>query len=177
VVGDRVRGHDERRAGPSLAFCLPAIRSILERLSAIDIRAYELICVSASIEIHVYLQAGRVAWALDSEHPLAFAGQLQESGGIDPTALREVVASCRRERLPLGETLVAWGLSTWDGVRACLRHQIQLALRALGAVDAAETVFLSRTYRAYDERLTFDVHELLDPEHVSRAERALARPS
>ena len=91
----------------------------------------ELVCVGAGFEAHVFLQAGRVAWATDSTHPFAFASHLQRIAKIDVPTFRQVVEECRREKLPLGETLVAWGLATWDQVRAALTHQIGEAVALL----------------------------------------------
>ncbi len=121
----------------------------------------ELICASSQVEIHVFLQAGRIAWATDSRHPFAFATHLQSIARIDPDTLRQVVEECRRERLPLGETLVEWGLATWDGVRTALSHQIALAVAQLATLEVAQTLFLERAFANYNERLTFEVREFV----------------
>lgn len=122
----------------------------------------ELICAGDAIEVHVYLQRGRIAWATDSSHPFAFASHLQEAAQIDTETFRQVVEECRRERLPLGETIVEWGLASWDAVRASLAHQIALALAILAAAAGAQTLFLERAY-AYSERLTFALDDVLAP--------------
>jgi hypothetical protein len=123
----------------------------------------EFICASASAEVHVFLQRGRVAWATDSQHPFAFTRYLQTSAGIDADGFRDILDSCKRERRPLGETLVAWGLVTREEIRAALRHQLELALTALRHGGAAQTLFLDRTrqFEHYDESLTFALDELL----------------
>lgn len=120
----------------------------------------ELICSSELGEIHVYLQRGRLAWATDSTHPFAFAAYLRREENIDADTLRHVVDECRKHKLPLGETLVAWKLVTWDRVRAALLHQINLALDVLGKASSGETLFLPRTYDEYDQRLIFGLDEL-----------------
>ncbi len=122
----------------------------------------ELICASESGEVHVYLQRGRLAWATDSEHPFAFTRHLQEMTGIDTESFRDILDSCRRERRPLGETLVSWGVTTAEDVRAALRHQIELALGVLRADVPAQTLFIDRTrqFADYASDLTFDVREL-----------------
>lgn len=74
----------------------------------------ELICASPEAEIHVFLKRGRIAWAIDSRRPAAFADGLVEID-LDAETLREVIETCRRENLPLGETLVGWGLLSWEG--------------------------------------------------------------
>ncbi len=124
----------------------------------------EMICATASVEVHVFLQSGRVAWATDSSHPFAFGQRIQESASIDERTFRQVVEECRRERLPLGETLVEWGLASWDGVRDALRHQIQMAFSLLRRLPDAQTIFLQRTYSEYDPTLTFSVDDFLHAE-------------
>jgi hypothetical protein len=131
----------------------------------------ELVCASSTGEFHVYLQEGRIAWATDSKHPFAFAAHLQDSAGIDVDTFRHVVEECRREKLPLGETLVEWGLTTVEGVRNALARQIGAALELLSAVDEAQALFLERVYRKYDDRLTFGVDEFLS--EAAPAEEAL----
>jgi hypothetical protein len=119
----------------------------------------ELICSSPAGEVHVYLQCGRIAWATDSRHPFAFAAHLQDTAGIDVDTFRQVIEECRRDRLPLGETLVAWGLATWEVVRSALGHQISLALSLLATTETGQTLFLTRGYAAYDEHLTFAIED------------------
>lgn len=121
----------------------------------------EFICATSSLEVHVYLQAGRVAWATDSKHPFAFAKYLQESARIDDDTFRQVIEDCRRDKLPLGETLVKWGLVSEEGVRDALRHQIRQAFDELLAAPTCHALFLDRGYSGYNPRLTFDVHEFL----------------
>lgn len=122
----------------------------------------EFIAAGESLEVHVYLQRGRIAWATDAANPFAFARHLRSEAKIDEEAFRMVLESCRRDRLPLGETLVAWGLATLDDVRAGLRRQVSLALDTLGRSPAdASAVFLERErFGHYDERLTFAIDEL-----------------
>jgi len=123
----------------------------------------EFICASSTGEVHVYLQRGRIAWATDSRHPFAFAAHLQDTAGIDVDTFRQVVEECRRDRLPLGETLVEWGLTTWEVVRGALAHQIAVALSLLATTDTGQTLFLARGYTTYDEHLTFVVEDFLQP--------------
>jgi hypothetical protein len=122
----------------------------------------ELICASESVEAHVYLQRGRIAWATDSEHPFAFTRHLQQIAGLDAEGFRDILESCKREKRPLGETLVDWGLVTQDQIREALQHQLDLALAALQHLESAQTVFLDRTaqFAQYNESLTFSLEEL-----------------
>jgi hypothetical protein len=123
----------------------------------------EFICASSTGEIHVYLQRGRIAWATDSRHPFAFAAHLQETAGIDVDTFRQIVEECRREKLPLGETLVEWGLATWEVVRSALAHQIEAALSLLATTESGQTLFLARGYATYDEHLTFVIGDFIRP--------------
>ncbi len=136
----------------------------------------EFICACDAAEVHVYLQRGRIAWATDSEHRFAFASHLQEVAGIGAEEFRHVVEECRRDKLPLGETLVAWGLVSWEGVRRSLSHQIELALTLLTRIERGQAVFLERTYGSYDERLTFDLRDFVSAEKPSRPSAPAALP-
>jgi hypothetical protein len=118
----------------------------------------EFICATAAAEIHIFLQRGRIAWATSSTHPFEFARYIKEHKKIDDTTFRHVVEECRRDKLPLGETLVAWELLTWDDVNAALRHQVRLALVTLAELVAARTMFLERKrYMEYNPELTIEL--------------------
>ena len=122
----------------------------------------ELIGVSDGVEVHVYLQRGRLAWATDSVHPLAFTRRLVATAKIDVETFREVLDACRREKRPLGETLMAWEVATKDEIRGALRHQIDTALSLLRTSEPMQTIFLARPtqFADYDTELTFTVEEL-----------------
>jgi len=156
---------------------LDALRSVAERGCT-----GEFICASPTVEVHVYLQRGRIAWATDSEHPFVFTRQLQKTAQIDPESFRDILDSCRREKRPLGETLVSWGVATWDEVKDALRHQIELALDVLHHGGPAQTLFLDRTeqFAQYESGLTFDLAELLgdrDAAHAPSQGSEAPRPS
>lgn len=123
----------------------------------------ELVCVSEGSELHVFLQAGRLAWATDSSAPFAFGRHLLEHTSLTKETFHEVLESCRRDRLPLGETLISWQLVTLEEIRAALSHQIRGALATLVACRDGRNVFLERgrQFASYDVRLTFDVEALL----------------
>jgi hypothetical protein len=135
----------------------------------------ELICAGGSLEIHVFLQSGKIVWATDSRHPFAFGTHLQEQARIDRETFRQVVEECRRERLPLGETLVEWGLATWEGVRASLAHQIENAITLLAKLDTAQILFLERAFASYNEKLTFELGEFSAPIATASAEQPVDR--
>jgi hypothetical protein len=124
----------------------------------------ELICASPGLEVHVHLQLGRIAWATDSRHAFVFTRHLQEHAEVTKDQFREVLEECRRNRLPLGETLVLWGLATLGQVRAALRHQISCALTELAKANRGQQVFLERAagYKRYASELTFELSEFDD---------------
>ena len=130
-----------------------------------EMRSGEFICASETLEVHVFLQRGRVAWATDSSHPFEFARQLKSHRNIDDATFRELVETCRRDRLRLGETLIAWEIASWGEVHSALEHQLRLAIQTLADCEPGSTVFLERkNFAAYDEKLTFDVRALLPSE-------------
>lgn len=138
--------------------------AVLERYVAQEASG-ELICVGTA-ETHVYLQRGRIAWATDSRHPLAFTSCLQAATGITDATFRDVLEECRRGRLPLGETLVLWQLATPEQVRDALRRQIDVALGLLREEASAQTVFLERgqLYASYRADLTFSLYDVVPSE-------------
>ena len=138
----------------------------------------ELICASDTVEVHVYFQRGRIAWATDASRPLAFTRRLVEAGRVDVDVLRELLESCRRERRPLGETLIAWGLVTRDDVRDALLHQIRLAFDRLREPGPVQTLFLNRAlqFASYDAELTFELEDVLAPTPSAPARPSSIRP-
>jgi hypothetical protein len=135
----------------------------------------EFICAAPKVEIHLFLQRGRVAWATDSAHPYEFSKELMVRASIDAQVFREVLESCRRDRLPLGETLITWKLASLEDVRAALTHQLRIAVASLIACDKATTVFLERpAFAMYDERLTFDLAQVLGEQAVAAPARVVA---
>ncbi|MFO0548600.1 MAG: hypothetical protein U0271_09445 [Polyangiaceae bacterium] len=133
----------------------------------------EFIASSKTVEIHVYLQRGRVAWATTSTHPLEFVRALKARCQIEDSALRSVVEECRQRRLPLGETLVAWGVVSYDDVRAALHHQIARSTGALSELEGGRTVFLTRNhFTQYDTALTFTLDAFAARPHSPAAPSA-----
>jgi hypothetical protein len=141
------------------------------RQLARDARSGEFICVTNSVEIHVFLQRGRVAWAMDSEHPLAFVRAIQQRCALPVESFRDVVEECRRERQPLGETLIRWGLASLEDVLAALEDSIRTTLGLVRSAATGQRVFLERArFLSYDERLTF----ALEPQLSTTAAHALS---
>lgn len=122
----------------------------------------ELICVSDAAEVHVFFQSGRIAWATSSHRPLEFTKHLLHTAQIDVEVFREILESCQREKRPLGETLISWGVATLEEVRAALRHQIETSLSSMDDDLAVEHVFLRRPaqFADHDIQLTFELGEL-----------------
>ncbi len=122
----------------------------------------ELVCSCSKTEVHVYMQAGRIAWARDSQHRRAFTEYLKEHAGLDQASIEEVLADCQRTRHPLGETLVTWKLASRDQVRAAIRHQMIQALELIEHADPCRTLFLERAEDdKYDPQFTFQLYELV----------------
>ncbi len=117
----------------------------------------ELVCATEHAEVHVHLQEGRIAWATSSAARFAFTRYLREQCDIDTEVIRALLLECQRERKPLGETLVDWGIATAEQVRAGLSTQIVEALDALRADEHAQCVFLQkgRGYHRYSQAFTF----------------------
>lgn len=121
----------------------------------------EFVCANSSVEIHVYLQAGRLVWATDSKHPFAFGRHLERTTRVDDVSFRRIVERCRRDKLPLGEALVDSGLATFDEVRTSLAFQVRQAIELLGSLDAMRCIFLERSYAEYNPQLTFSISEFV----------------
>lgn len=155
------------RASPFIELCELATRG----------ETGEFICATSALEVHVYLQRGRVAWATSSSHPFEFARYIKEHSRIGDDTFRQVVDECRRERLPLGETLVAWSLVGWEEVKAALRHQVGLALAALREIPCARTMFLERKrFTDYNPELTLELGTVLSVPPPSPVETADLTP-
>ncbi|MFO0560219.1 MAG: hypothetical protein U0269_19540 [Polyangiales bacterium] len=147
------------------------LHALTPRNNALDaLRTYvlrgasgEFICASNSAEVHVFLQGGRVAWAVEAAKPLAFIRALKERCSISDEDLRLAFDEGRRTRRPLGETLVQWSLAAWEDICWALEQQLVSALRVLSSLDRDPHMFLDRVrFNDYDERLTFELAPLLE---------------
>jgi hypothetical protein len=140
-------------------------------------RTGELVCANGGIEVHVYMQEGRVAWGTDSERPLAFGRYLTSECGVGRDELAAFVVECRREKKALGEALVRSGRVTTAQVREALRHQAALAVRALLRMPSGSAAFFERKgFATYARELTFSLEELLQEDRPSTVHN-LPRPS
>src|SRR5262249_5872261 len=70
------------------------------------------------------VEHGRVCWAMRRRYPRRLTDILaDEQNTLSPAQLDEVFAMCRRERRPLGETLIERGMVSLPILhRALLRH-------------------------------------------------------
>lgn len=139
----------------------PAVAMLIGHLSA---RATgEMIAVGNHLEVHLHLQAGRIAWGTTTAARFVFRNYLSETYKVDEDALREALIDAQRTRRPLGETLVAWGLLTPEQVREGLRAQVVAVLTTLPSCNTSQSIFLPRGagYAKYEPNLTFDLEELL----------------
>ena len=123
----------------------------------------ELIFARDDFEVHVYFQKGRIAWANDAHRRGVFSRHIQLLANIPDDVWHDVLNECVANRLPVGETLIDWGLATHEQVRASLRLQINDALGQLWAGKATKSLFLQREtqYSSYRRDLTFEVGELV----------------
>ena len=134
--------------------------TLLSRLAASRATG-ELIAAGDGLEVHLYLQAGRVAWGTTTEERFVFRRHLVERCQVDEQALRAVFEECQRDRQPLGERLIARGLLSLEQVREALGAQVSATLASLARCSGAQTLFLPRgqNYATYDQRLTFELDE------------------
>ncbi len=121
----------------------------------------EIVIAGPSLEAHVYLYGGRVAWATTSGAPNALLRHLLEHCDIDRAAVSLVVEECRRTRKRFGETLIEWGVATADQVRGALRAQILDTIECVADFPAARAMFLPRDIE-YSDELTFDIAEVCE---------------
>lgn len=139
----------------------------------------ELVCSAPGGEAHVFLQAGRIAWAHDSAHRRAFTEHLRKVAGVGDAEIEAVVAECRRTGHAIGEELVAWKVATAEQVRDALRSQIATALDYALRARGVRSVFLERgRYRTQEASITFPLSELLpaQPPRLAPAAPPVLRP-
>ncbi|MDP1829336.1 MAG: hypothetical protein Q8L48_39085 [Archangium sp.] len=143
----------------------------------------ELIAVGDGLEVHVFLQAGRIAWGTTTAERFVFRRHLTSAFQVDEQALQAALAEGQRSRRPLGETLVARGILTLDQVREGLRAQVVSALASLERCAGGQTLFLPRgaNYATFDASLTFELGDLAPqratPLPTQEADEALAQLS
>ena len=118
------------------------------------------------------IEYGRVCWALSARHARRFTDTLVAvQDTLTHAQLDELFLMCRRDRLPLGETLVASGLVSLSVLhRALLRHTCE-ALDCLLRDDASPWSWIAHSGYGYHPMLTFS------PAEVLAGVRAIASPT
>jgi hypothetical protein len=119
----------------------------------------EIVVVGASLEAHIYLQAGRIAWAYSNQGRSIFLREIMEVSGVDEEVVRGVLHECRLHRKHVAETLLEWGLVQERDVRRALWNQIATTLERLVQLPEHDAIFLRRRQTPYDRRLTFSIDE------------------
>jgi len=117
------------------------------------------------------VEHGRVCWAMSRRYRIRLTDLLvAEQGTLCAAQLDEVVALCHRERMPLGETLIARGLVSLPVLhRVLLRHTCE-ALDCLVRDDASPWAWVEHSGYGYHPMLTFSATEVL------AGVRAIANP-
>jgi hypothetical protein len=118
------------------------------------------------------VERGRVCWAMSQRYPLHLTDVLvEEQDSLTHDQLNELFAMCRRDKMPLGETLVARGLVSLPVLhRALLRHTCE-ALDCLIRDEASPWSWVEHAGYGYHPMLTFS------PAEVVTGVRALANPT
>jgi hypothetical protein len=128
------------------------------------------------------VERGRVCWAMSRRYSLRLTDVLiQEQDTLTHAQLDEVFAMCRRDHMPLGETLVARGLISLPVLhRALLRHTCE-ALDCLIRDEASPWAWIEHSGYGYHPMLTFapaevatGVHAIANPALAARARVRLA---
>ncbi|MGH9389823.1 MAG: hypothetical protein ACRD1Z_09420, partial [Vicinamibacteria bacterium] len=85
----------------------------------------------------------------------------QKQAPLSPMAFEEVYQECHRKDMPLGETLVARGLVSSEGLRCALRQHTAEAIARLSAAASLTLTWAFNRTRRYDAQFTFGTAELL----------------
>lgn len=121
----------------------------------------EFVASDEALELRVYVQRGRVAWATSSRDRDLFVRVLRETTRLSEELIEEISELCLRENRHLGETLVASRLATVAQVRTALRAEIEITLELLERAGPMRTVFQPlRSTSTYDDALTFEPQQL-----------------
>lgn len=111
----------------------------------------------------VLVEDNRVCWAAASnmEHRLTDILRHESDPPLPAETFEAIYDECRRDRSPLGETLVERGLVTPEGLwRGLLRHTAE-AICVLASSSSLAPVWASNRQRRYDAQYTFSTSELL----------------
>lgn len=111
----------------------------------------------------VLVEDNRVCWAAASsmEHRLTDILRHESDPPLPAETFEEIYEECHRGRKPLGETLVARGLVTPEGLwRGLLRHTAE-AICVLASSSSLSPIWASNRRRRYNAEYTFSTPELL----------------
>lgn len=135
----------------------------------------EFIAATRGCEIHLFLQQGRLAWGYSTRNRGTFRAYLESACGVTSSDFSEIIEACRRERAPLGETLVRLKLASTEQVSGALRQQIATAVQELAELGDVQAMFLARdaAWRDHNGTLTFTLDEVLEFALPPRASAAL----
>jgi hypothetical protein len=118
---------------------------------------------SDSLEGTILIEDRRICWAAssDMENRLTDLLRAQEHTSSSPAVFEEVYQECHRKSLPLGETLVARGLVSSEGLRRALKQHTAEAIARLSAAPSLALTWSFHRSRRYDAQFTFGTSELL----------------
>jgi hypothetical protein len=111
----------------------------------------------------ILVEDRRVCWAVatDMENRLTGLLRAEKDTPLSRDAFEAVYQECRLKQMPLGETLVARGLVSNDGLRSALRQHTAEAIGRLAAAAPLNLTWSSNRTRRYDAEFTFTASELL----------------
>jgi hypothetical protein len=111
----------------------------------------------------ILVEDRRVCWAVASDMENRLTGLLraQKEVPLSKDAFEEVYQECHRKQMPLGETLVARGLVSSEGLRTALRQHTAEAIGRLSAAAPLGVTWTSNRVQRYDAQFTFTPAELL----------------
>lgn len=127
------------------------------------------------------VERGRVCWAVCNDCPNRFTDLLvAESETLTTAQVNALVAECRRDHVPLGETLLSRGLLSQPVLRrALLRHTCESLDHLLREEDVPWS-WIDHAHAGYDPLLTFSPIEILvglqtliNPSAAAKAESTL----
>lgn len=115
-----------------------------------------------SIAGAILAESGRVCWAVCNDCPRRLSDILvEESPGLTLAQVSELVAECRRDHKPLGETLLTRGLVSHEVLRRSLLHHTCVSLDHLMRADADSWAWTAHSKQSYSPMLTFSSVEVL----------------
>lgn len=159
VVAPSCRNDRPLRAGESTA---AMARRVLERAESGGSGALVLRRGDGSAVGAVLVENGRVCWAVCNDCSRRLSNILVEQApNLTTSLLAELVAECRRDQVPLGETLLARGLISQEVLRCALLLHTCLSLDHLMRAESASWSWTPHSKQSYSPMLTFSAVEVL----------------